>query len=132
MNPPQVFHFLHSVSDKNTAVSLIEHFLNVISHFSLSEFCLSLDSLANICQDVDLFEFVIFEYFEPLDVDVNVFNQVWKFLTIISSHILSSHFCFSFSSETPVMHILAQLMVSPHVYEAMFIFPYSFNFSSSN
>lgn len=72
------------------------------------------------------------EYFEPLDVDVNVFNQVWKFLTIVSSHILSSHFCFSFSSETPVMHILVPLMVSPHVYEAVFIFLYSFNFCSSN
>lgn len=57
------FHFLHFVSDKNTAVNLIEHFLKVISHFSLSEFCLSLDSLASICQDVDLFEFVIFGVF---------------------------------------------------------------------
>ena len=57
------FHFLHSVSDKNTAVNLIERFLNVISHFSLSEFCLSFDSLANICRDVDLFEFVIFGVF---------------------------------------------------------------------
>ena len=57
------FHFLHSVSDKDTAVNLIEHFLNVISHFSLSEFCLSLDSLANVCQNVDLFEFVIFGVF---------------------------------------------------------------------
>lgn len=55
-----------------------------------------------------------------------------EILDIISSHILSSHFCFSFSSETPIMHILVQLMVSPHVYEAMFIFLYSFNFCSSN
>ena len=30
------------------------------------------------------------------------------------------------------MHILVQLMVLPHVYEAMFIFLYFFNFCFSN